>query len=232
MDDFRRLGISKMKKKTLLSWSTGKDSAWTLYKLREDPEIELVGLFTTINEKYNRVNMHGTPVELLRKQAGSADLQLHEISLPDPCTNEIYNATMQSFIDKCKRDNIEYMAFGDIFLPDVREYREKQLKGTGIKPIFPLWGTPTCTLTEEMLSAGLLAYISCIDMAKIPISFVGKQWTYDLLAEYPDDCDPCGENGEIHTVAVDGPMFYYPIPVRVGEIVKRDGFAYADIVSI
>jgi len=221
-----------MKKKTLLSWSSGKDSAWTLYRLQEDPETELVGLFTTLNEKHDRVTMHATPAGLLRRQADAVGLPLHEIRLPDPCPMETYNRVMQRFVAHCKADGIACMAFGDLFLGDIREYRENQLKGTGIAPRFPLWGIPTRKLAEEMISAGLVAYVSCVDLKKLPVRFAGRLWTRELLAELPEDCDPCGENGEIHTVVVDGPMFRCAIPARVGEIVAHDGFAYADILPV
>jgi len=218
------------RKKTLLSWSSGKDSAWALHRLTRDPQTEMVGLFTTLNERNERVNMHATPVEILRQQAVAVGLPLREIRLPDPCPMEVYNDIMRRFVEACVLEGIEYLAFGDLFLQDIREYREKQLAGTGIKPLFPLWGIPTRALAKEMLEAGLVAYVSSVDLKKLPSHFAGRRWTRQLLAEYPPECDPCGENGEIHTVVVDGPMFSRPIPVRVGEFVERDGFAYADIL--
>ena len=218
------------RKKTLLSWSSGKDSAWALYVLQHDPRIELLGLFTAMNQKYNRVSMHATRLEMLERQAEAVGLPLQTISLPDPCTNEQYAAIMQQFVTETAANGIECMAFGDLFLQDIREYREKQLKGTGIEPRFPLWAIPTKELAEQMLSAGLDAYVSCVDLKKLPSSFAGRKWSRELLAELPQDCDPCGENGEMHTVVVGGPMFSKAVPVTVGEIVERNGFAFADII--
>ena len=221
-----------MKKKTLLSWSSGKDSAWALYLLQQNPGIEILGLFTVINQKYNRVSMHATRLEMLEQQANAVGLPLHTINLPDPCTNEQYDATMRRFIMDSVSNGIEYMAFGDLFLEDVRKYRERQLKGTGIEPIFPLWEIPTAELAEQMLSAGIEAYVSSVDLKKLSSHFAGRKWSRDLLKEFPQDCDPCGENGEIHTVVVGGPMFTKSIPIKIGEIVERNGFAYADIIPI
>lgn len=221
-----------MKKKTLLSWSSGKDSAWALHLLRHDPGIELLGLFTVMNRKYHRVSMHATRPEMLERQADAAGLPLRTIDLPDPCTNEQCGAVMRQFIVKSAARGIECMAFGDLFLEDIRKYRQDQLNGTGIEPIFPVWKIPTRELAEQMLSAGVEAYVSSVDLKKLPSRFAGRRWSRDLLAELPEDCDPCGENGEIHTVVVGGPMFRETVPVRVGDIVNRDGFAYADIIPI
>jgi uncharacterized protein (TIGR00290 family) len=219
-----------MKKKTLLSWSSGKDSAWTLHLLRQDPTIDLLGLFTVMNQKYNRVSMHATRLEMLQRQAKGVDLPLQTINLPDSCTNEQYEAVMRNFVTESTTKGIQCMAFGDLFLEDVRKYRENQLKGTGIELHFPLWGISTGQLAEQMLSAGLEAYISSVDLKKLPSHFAGRKWSRDLIAEFPQGTDPCGENGEIHTIAVGGPMFRRPIPVSVGEIIERNGFAYADII--
>jgi uncharacterized protein (TIGR00290 family) len=183
-----------------------------------------------MNQKYNRVSMHATRLEMLERQAEAVGLPLQTISLPDPCTNEQYAAIMQQFVTETAAKGIECMAFGDLFLQNIREYREKQLKGTGIEPVFPLWEIPTRELAEQMLSAGLDAYVSCVDLKKLPSSFAGRKWSRELLAELPRDCDPCGENGEMHTVVVGGPMFSKTVPVAVGEIVERNGFAFADII--
>jgi uncharacterized protein (TIGR00290 family) len=224
--------ISEMKKKTLLSWSSGKDSAWALHQLRRNPTVELLGLFTVINQKYTRVSMHATRLEMLTRQAEALGLPLQTVSLPDPCTNEQYDEAMRQFILECVAKGIECMAFGDLLLEDVRGYREKQLQGTGIEPFFPLWASNTGKLAEQMLAAGLDAYVSSVDLKKLPASFAGRKWSRELLAELPADCDPCGENGETHTIVVGGPMFTGTIPVTIGEIVQRNGFAYADIVPI
>jgi uncharacterized protein (TIGR00290 family) len=221
-----------MKKRTLLSWSTGKDSAWALYLLRQDPGIEILGLFTVMNEEFNRVSMHSTRRELLQRQADAVGLPLQTINLPDPCTNEQYDTIMRQFVTESAANEVKYMAFGDLLLEDIRQYREDQLKGTGIEPAFPLWGNPTRELAEHMLSAGLDAYVSSVDLKKLPLRFAGRKWSRELIAELPQDCDPCGENGEMHTIVVGGPMFRRPISISVGQIVERDGFAYADIIPM
>ena len=194
--------------------------------------VELAGLFTVMNQKYNRVSMHATRLEMLQRQAGAVGLPLQTINLPDPCTNEQYDAIMRHFVTESATRGIECMAFGDLFLEDIRKYRENQLKGTGIDPLFPLWGFPSRDLAEQMLFAGLEAYVSSVDLKKLPLRFAGRKWSRKLIAEFPKDCDSCGENGEIHTVVVGGSMFQRPIPVRVGEIFQQNGFAYADIIPI
>jgi len=229
-----------MTKKTLLSWSSGKDSAWALYTLQHNPEIELVGLFTTINKKYSRAAMHSTRLELLYAQADAAGLPLEIIELPNPCSGEDYQAIMRTFINKCILNKIECIAFGDLFLEDIRKYRVEQLKDTRIEPIFPVWlnidklkktkSSATVKLAEQMLSAGIETYISCINLKKLPKRFVGRKWTKELISELSEGCDCCGENGEFHTVATGGPMFRKTIPIRIGEIVERDGYAFADII--
>jgi uncharacterized protein (TIGR00290 family) len=219
-----------MKTKTLLSWSSGKDSAWALHVLRQDPTVELAGLFTVVNAKYDRVAMHGVRAEILRLQAEAAGLPLRVIAIPDPCSNEEYADAMRALVEESVAAGVECMAFGDLYLEDVRAYREKQLAGTGIVPIFPLWNQPTRELVGKMLSAGLKAYITCVDTRKLPVRFAGRELTEELLSELPEGVDPCAENGEYHSVAVAGPMFSKPLAVEIGEIVERDGFAFADIV--
>ena len=221
-----------MRKKTLLSWSSGKDSAWALHLLRQNPDVDVLGLFTVVNKAYQRVSMHATRMDLLHCQADAVDLPLQIIHLPDPCTNEECDAIMSDFVTKSASKGIECMAYGDLFLEDIRHYRENQLRGTGIDPCFPLWGIPTKALAEQMLAAGLEAYISSVDLKRLPACFAGRRWGKDLIAEFPEGIDPCGENGEIHTVVVGGPMFRKTIPVTVGETVERDGFAYADIIPL
>ncbi len=221
-----------MKKRTLLSWSSGKDSAWALHTLRKDPEIDILGLFTVANETYGRVSMHATRLELLQRQADAVGLPLHVINIPHPCSNEQCDAIMRSFIHKSLANGIECMAFGDLFLQDVRKYREDQLHGTGITPIFPLWDIPTGTLAEQMLSSGVEAYISCVDPKKVPATVAGRLWSNTLLNELPANVDPCGENGEFHTVVIGGPFFRSPIRVYVGETVEREGFIFADIIPV
>jgi len=221
-----------VRKKTLLSWSSGKDSAWALFVLRQDPAVEVVGLFSVLNERFNRVSMHATRAELLCRQADAAGLPLHTINLPDPCTDEQCDAIIGEFVAEFATRGIECMAFGDLFLEDVRQYREEQLSGTGIEPLFPLWRIPPVELAERMLAAGLEAYISSVDLKKLPASFAGRRWSRDLLKELPMGIDPCGENGEMHTIVVSGPMFEKRIEVGVGEVVQRNGFAYADVIPI
>jgi uncharacterized protein (TIGR00290 family) len=222
----------QMKKRALLSWSSGKDSAWALHLLRNNPNIDLVGLFTVINEKYNRVSMHATRLETLQRQADAAGMPLQTIHLPDPCTIEQSDAFMRNLVTEAAARGVQCMAFGDLFLEDIRKYREDQLKGTGIVPLFPLWGIPTVQLAQQMLLAGLEACISSVDLKKLPSRFAGRRWSSDLLKEFPEGIDPCGENGEFHTVVVGGPMFQRAIPFTVGEIMERDGFAYADIIPL
>ena len=221
-----------MRKRTLLSWSSGKDSAWALNVLRHDPEIELVGLFTTINAKYRRVAMHAVRLRLLELQAEATGLPLQLIEIPDPCSNQQYEAAMQQFVEGAIAQGVECMAFGDLFLQDIRDYREKNLRGTGITPIFPLWNKPTDRLANEMLDAGVRAIITSVDPRKLPSHFVGREWSKTLLAELPAGVDPCAENGEFHTVVVAGPMFRRPIPVEIGETVEREGFFFADVLPM
>jgi uncharacterized protein (TIGR00290 family) len=221
-----------MPKKTLLSWSSGKDSAWALHLLRQDPAIDLPSLFAVMNQKYNRVSMHAARLEMLQRQARSVGLPLQMINLRDPCSNEQYAAAMRSFVAESIANGVQCMAFGDLFLEDVRKYRENQLQGSGIEPIFPLWGIPVEQVVEQMLSAGLETYICSVDLKKLPSHFAGRKWSSELIAEFPPGCDPCGENGEIHTVVVNGPMFLESIPISVGEVIERDGFAYAEIIPL
>lgn len=218
------------KTKVLLSWSSGKDSAWALHTLRQDPAIEVVGLFTTLNQAFERVAMHGVRKQLLMQQAECVGLPLTAIDLPWPCTNEDYARIMTDFIAGVVAEGIHQMAFGDLFLEDVRAYREKQLLGTGIEPLFPLWGSDTAKLAQQMMAAGLRARISTLDPKKLDASLGGHEFDPALLAALPAGVDPCGENGEFHTLAWDGPMFLRPLAIRVGETVLRDGFVFTDLL--
>ncbi|ATL97570.1 ATP-binding protein [Aeromonas sp. CA23] len=218
------------KTKVLLSWSSGKDSAWALHTLRQDPAIEVVGLFTTLNQAFERVAMHGVRKQLLMQQAECVGLPLTAIDLPWPCTNEDYARIMTDFIAGVVAEGIHQMAFGDLFLEDVRAYREKQLLGTGIEPLFPLWGSDTAKLAQQMMAAGLRARISTLDPKKLDASLGGHEFDPALLAALPAGVDPCGENGEFHTLAWDGPMFHRPLAIRVGETVLRDGFVFTDLL--
>lgn len=221
-----------MKNKTLLSWSSGKDSAWALYLLKQNPEIELVGLFTVINEKYERASMHATRLDMLKRQAREAGLPIETISLPDQCSSDQCDVIMGSYIERVEKQGIKCIAFGDLYLEEIRRYREQQLEPTTITPLFPLWRTPTSDLADQMLAEGLEAYVSSVDLSKLPKETVGKKWDRELLNSIPAECDPCGENGEIHTIVVGGPMFSNSIPVTIGKKVTRNGFAYADIIPV
>lgn len=220
-----------MRKKTLLSWSSGKDSAWALHVLRQDPEIELAGLFCTVNKAFGRVAMHAVRIELLQRQADSVDLPLHLIGIPYPCSDDAYAEAMSEFVAQAKQDGVECFAFGDLFLEDVRRYREERLQGSGITPIFPLWGIPTRQLSRDMLAGGLMAAITCIDPKCMPDRLAGRRYDAAFLEELPEGVDPCGEYGEFHSFAFDGPMFRYPIQTCPGETVERDGFVFTDILN-
>jgi uncharacterized protein (TIGR00290 family) len=216
--------------KTLLSWSTGKDSAWSLHVLRQTPGIEIAGLFTTVNAAFDRVAMHAVRRGLLEAQAAAAGLPLHVIEIPWPCPNEIYEARMGAFVAEQREQGVEAMAFGDLFLTDIRAYREEKLRGSGIEPLFPLWGRPTRALAEEMIDGGLEAHLTCVDPRKLPERFAGRAFDRALIDELPAGVDPCGENGEFHTCVTAGPMFAYPIDVRAGVVETRDGFVFADLL--
>jgi len=218
--------------KALLSWSSGKDSAWSLHVLRTRQEVEVVGLLTTVNQVHSRVAMHAVRVELLEAQAQAAGLPLRKIPIPSPCTNAEYEAAMLAAVERAKREGIGSVAFGDLFLEDIRRYREERLKETGVAPIFPIWAMPTRELAYEMVKSGLRARVTCVDPKQLPESFAGREFDARFLADLPSDVDPCGERGEFHTFAYDGPMFERPVPVKSGEIVKRDGFVFADLLLL
>ena len=219
-----------MKPKILLSWSSGKDSAWALHVLRQRNEVEIVGLLTTINTHFERVAMHGTRHALLQMQAKAAGLPLWEVPLPWPCPNETYERAMADACASAIEQGISAIAFGDLFLEEVRRYREDRLRHTGLQPMFPLWGRNTQQLVEEMLDGGLRARIVCVDVSKMPGDFAGRDLDRDLLRRLPAGVDPCGENGEFHTFAYAGPMYSEPISIKDGECVTRDGFLYADVL--
>lgn len=216
--------------KTLLSWSTGKDSAWALHVLRQTPGIEIVGLLSSINEEADRVSMHGVRRTLAEAQAKAAGLPLHIVSLPSPCSNEVYEERMSAFVAEAREAGVEAMAFGDLFLADIRAYREERLRGSGITPLFPLWERDTRQLAREMMSSGLRARVVSLDPRAIARELIGREFDADLLDDLPPTADPCGENGEFHTFAYAGPMFDAPIDVATGAIVERDGFVFADLV--
>jgi uncharacterized protein (TIGR00290 family) len=215
-------------KRVLLSWSSGKDSAWALHVLRRDPAIEVCGLLTTLNEEFQRVAMHGTRRSVLEAQARAAGLPLWTVPLPWPCSNEVYEQRMREVCHRAVAEGIEAVAFGDLFLADVRAYRERQLAPTGLEPLFPLWAVPTAELAREMIAGGLRARITCVDPRVLAPSFAGREFDDSLLKELPPGTDPCAERGEFHTCAYAGPMFARPLMLELGEVVTRDGFVFAD----
>ena len=215
--------------RTLLAWSTGKDSAYALWALAQRPDIEVVGLLTTLNSSVGRVSMHGVHESVLEAQADACRLPLLKVPLPDPCGDEEYRAVMAQAMVEARGRGVEAMAFGDLFLTDVRAYRERQLAGTGISPLFPLWGRSTSLLAKEMIDAGLEAIITCVDTEQLDRAFVGRSFDRQLLADLPGSVDPCAENGEFHTLAVAGPMFHDRLDVEVGDVVDRQRFVFVEI---
>jgi uncharacterized protein (TIGR00290 family) len=217
-------------KRILLSWSSGKDSAWSLHVLRQRGEYEVIGLLTTFNEMADRVAMHAVRRDLVEQQAAAVGLPLWSVPLPWPCSNEQYESLMAQTCVKAIAENIEGVAFGDLFLEDVRAYRVKQLKDTGLEPIFPVWGLPTRALAREMIASGVRAKLTCVDTQKLDPSFVGREFDEALLSDLPDGVDPCGERGEFHSFVYAGPMLNTVLPVSVGETVVRDQFVFADLI--
>ena len=217
------------RRRVLVSWSSGKDSAWTLQALRADSQIEVIGLLTTLNESVGRVAMHGVPDALLAAQADALGLPLWRVPLPAPCSNAEYEARMAAAIARARAERVDAIAFGDLFLADIRAYRERMLAGTGIAPLFPLFGADTAALAREMVAAGLRATLACVDCAKLPAHFAGRAFDARLLADLPAGVDPCGERGEFHSFAFGGPPFARPVPIAVAGVVERDGFAFADL---
>ena len=217
------------KKRVVLSWSSGKDSAWALHLLRQNPEFEIVALITTLNRSADRVAMHAVRRTLVEAQAQSTGLPLWAIDLPWPCSNAVYEELMSGVLRRAVEEQVTAIAFGDLFLEDIRRYRERQLLGTGIEPLFPIWHLPTHALAREMIEAGVKSRVTCVDPAKLDRSFAGREFDTDFLDNLPPTVDPCGENGEFHTFVYDAPVFSCPLPNTVGEIVERDGFVFADV---
>lgn len=215
--------------KILLSWSTGKDSAWALHVLRRDRIGEVAGLLTSINEVAGRVSMHGVREEILRAQAAATGVPLHVVRLPWPCTNAMYETRMADAVRHAVEEGYTHVAFGDLFLEDVRAYRESRLAGTGLTPLFPLWGRSTAALAREMIAGGLRARIATLDPAVMPREFIAASFDASLLARLPASVDPCGERGEFHTCVTAGPMFAAPLSITTGEVVEREGFVYGDL---
>lgn len=217
-------------KRILLSWSSGKDSAWALHVLRRRTGVDVAGLFCTTNREYGRGAMHGVRKDLIERQAERAGLPLELVPIPHPCSNAEYDALMGDFVGRAKARGVEGIAFGDLFLEDVRAYRESRLAGTGLEAVFPLWGMPTHALAREMIAGGLRARITCVDPGQLAAEFSGCEYDGAFLERLPDGVDRCGENGEFHSFAFDGPMFDGPIGVDVGETVSRDGFVFTDLL--
>ena len=216
--------------KALVAWSSGKDSAWALLEARRAGEFDIVGALTTVTEAFGRVSMHGVREELLRTQLAAAGLPAVIVGIPYPCPNDVYERKMAAAVADARAAGITHIIFGDLFLEDVRAYRERQLAGTGITPVFPIWGTPTPRLARDMIEAGVEARLATVDLKKLAASFAGRRFDSALLAALPAEADPCGENGEFHSFVSAGPMLSGKIAVRVGQTVERDGFAYADLM--
>lgn len=217
--------------KTLLAWSSGKDSAWALHVLRDRGDVEVVGLLTTFNEAFDRVAMHAVRRELVAAQAAAAGLPLVPVMIPWPCSNEEYERRMRAAIAAASKQGVTHIAFGDLFLEDVRDYRIKLFANSGVEPLFPIWCSPeeTPALARRMLDAGLETVLTCVDPKQLDGRFVGRRFDADLLAELPAGVDPCGERGEFHTFCHRGPMFLRDVPIAVGERVVRDGFHFAEL---
>lgn len=219
-----------MSRRVLLSWSSGKDSAWTLHVLRQDPDVEVLGLLTTVNITHGRVAMHSTRLTIVEAQARAVGLPLYLIPLPWPCSNEAYERAMLRAIEDGRERGATHVAFGDLFLEDIRAYRIKLLEGSGLAPLFPIWHEPIEPLARRMIDAGVKAVVTCVDPKKLSPSFAGRRFDHAFLDELPQGVDPCGENGEFHTCVLAGPMFREPLSAAVGEVVEREGFYFADLV--
>jgi uncharacterized protein (TIGR00290 family) len=216
--------------KALVAWSSGKDSAWALHEVRRSGALDVVGLLTTVTSEFARVSMHAVREQLLELQAAAAGLPCRKVRIPWPCPNETYEAEMALALAEARAAGVTKIVFGDLFLEDVRAYRVAKLAGTGIDPVFPLWGRDTARLAREMLDGGLRATLTCVDPKALPAAFAGRAFDAALLAALPPSVDPCGERGEFHSFAWDGPMLARPVAIRPGEVVEREGFVFADVL--
>jgi len=216
--------------KALIAWSSGKDSAWALHEVRRSGDYDIVGALTTVSETFSRVSMHGVRNELLSAQLEAVGLPPTLVHIPFPCPNNVYESRMETTLAAAKTAGVTHVIFGDLFLEDVRAYREQKLAGSGITPLFPLWQRPTAALAREMIDAGVETYLVTIDLKQLPKTFAGRRFDHTLLADLPPEADPCGEKGEFHTFVAAGPMLSRKIPVKAGEVVEREGFAFADFV--
>jgi uncharacterized protein (TIGR00290 family) len=224
------MSVAQDRPKALIAWSSGKDSAWALHEVRRAGEYDVVGALTTITDVFGRVSIHGLREELLAAQLAAAGLEATIVRIPYPCPNEIYEREMAVAMDRAKARGITHVIFGDLFLEDIRAYRETRLQPIGITPVFPVWHKPTDALAHEMIASGVDARLVCVDLKKLPKSFAGRRFDAALLADLPGGVDPCGENGEFHSFVAAGPMMARPVAIKPGEIVERDGFAYADFL--
>lgn len=218
-----------LRPRALLSWSSGKDSAYALHVARQEGRFDVVGLLTTVTSNYARVSMHGVRESVLEAQAQSVGLPLTRVSIPAPCKNEEYEAAMRGAMETARVQGVTHVLFGDLYLEDIRAYREANLAKVGMHAAFPIWGRNTRELAEEMVDSGLRAILTCVDPQRLPASFAGRTFDRTLLRDLPSDVDPCGENGEFHTCVFQGPMLSAPLQVAVGDVVEREGFVFADV---
>ena len=223
-------GNDRARPKALIAWSSGKDSAWALHEARRAGGLDIVGALTTVTDAFERVSMHGVREELLAAQLEAAGLPAITVRIPYPCPNEVYEREMAAAIADAKANGVSHIIFGDLFLEDIRAYREAKLKDTGITPVFPLWQQPTGPLAQKMIESGVEAHLAVVDLKKLPADFAGRRFDAALIDALPAGADPCGENGEFHSFVSAGPMLAWSIPVKVGETVERDGFAFADLL--
>ncbi|MFL6827400.1 MAG: ATP-binding protein [Bradyrhizobium sp.] len=224
--------MNQQRAKALISWSSGKDSAFALDEIRRAGEFDVVGALTTVTEAFDRVSIHGVRQEILQAQCQAAGLPLRVVPIPYPCPNAIYEARMAAAVARAVNEGITHIVFGDLFLAEIRAYREQKLAGTGLTPVFPLWERPTLALAHAMIESGMEAYLATVDLKKLPAEFSGRKFDLRLLADLPDGVDPCGENGEFHTCVVAGPIFSRALAVAAGERVQRDGYGYCDLIMV
>jgi uncharacterized protein (TIGR00290 family) len=224
--------LNQQRAKALISWSSGKDSAFALHEIRRAGKFDVVGALTTVTEAFDRVSIHGVRQQILQAQCQAAGLPLRVVPIPYPCPNAIYETRMAAAVAWAVSEGITHIVFGDLFLAEIRAYREQKLAGTGLTPVFPLWERPTLPLAQAMIESGMEAYLATVDLKKLPAEFSGRKFDLRLLADLPDGVDPCGENGEFHTCVVAGPIFSRALTVAAGERVQRDGYGYCDLVMV
>lgn len=222
--------MTSQRPKAVVSWSSGKDSAYALWKIRQNEEFDVVGLLTTVTRTFARVSMHGVREALVERQAEACGLPLRKLEIPSPCPNELYEKAMATEVSAMRAEGITHIVFGDLFLRDIRDYRESRLAPTGVRPVFPLWGIDTTRLAREMVESGLEAHVVCLDPRKLAKEFAGRRFDARFLNDLPASVDPCGENGEFHTFVSAGPMLSRKIPVVVGPTVEREGFVFTDLL--